>query len=179
MELTATEYAVLGLLTHGEQSGYDLRKSAEASVGYFWTPAKSRIYSTLPRLVEAGLVRRRHVAQTGRPNKQLYRLTRGGRQALRDWIASTPLEPETSRNTLLVKVFFGDAAAPDDVLRQIRQRREEAEHLKAELEAMAGRRSGDLYPRLTRLYGLEYANAIIRWAKAAERELAAASPVPS
>jgi PadR family transcriptional regulator, regulatory protein AphA len=171
--LTATEYAVLGLLTRGEQSGYDLQKRAEASVGYFWTPAKSRIYATLPQLVDAGLVRRRDVVQSGRPNKQLYRLTRRGEDAVRAWIAHGPLEPETSRNTLLVKVFFGDLAGPEAVLAHVRQRRAEAEQLKAELEAIDAERADDFYPRLTRLYGLEYAKAIIRWARAAERELAA------
>jgi PadR family transcriptional regulator AphA len=172
-ELTATEYAVLGLLSLGEQSGYDLQKRAERSVGYFWTPAKSRIYATLPGLVDAGFVRRRDVVQSGRPNKQLYRLTRRGEDALRAWIAHGPLEPETSRNTLLVKVFFGDLARPEEILAHVRQRRAEAEQLKVELEAIDAERSDDVYPRLTRLYGLEYAKAIIRWAKAAERELAA------
>jgi PadR family transcriptional regulator, regulatory protein AphA len=169
--LTPTEYAVLGLLTRGEKSGYDLQKSAEQSVGYFWTPAKSRIYAVLPRLVDAGLVRRREVAQTGRPNKQLYRLTKAGEDALRRWIADEPLEPETSRNTLLVKLFFGDLAAPEAALGHVRQRRAEAEQLKAELEAIDAEGRDALYPWLTRLYGLEYAKAIIRWAKAAERAL--------
>ena len=172
--LTPTEYAVLGLLTRGEKSGYDLQKSAEQSVGYFWTPAKSRIYAVLPRLVDAGLVRRREVAQTGRPNKQLYRLTKAGEDALRRWIAEEPLEPETSRNTLLVKLFFGDLADPEAALGHVRQRRAEAEQLKAELEAMDAEGRDDLYPWLTRLYGLEYSKAIIRWAKAAERALAEA-----
>jgi DNA-binding PadR family transcriptional regulator len=173
MELTSTEYAVLGLLTRGEKSGYDVRKAAEGSVGYFWTPAKSRIYAILPRLVDAGLVRRRDVAQTGRPDKQLYRLTAKGEEALRLWVAEGELEPETSRNTLLVKVFFGELAEPSQILAQIRHRRLEMEQLKAELEAIDAAGGGDdLYPRLTRLYGLEYARAIIRWAKAAERELA-------
>jgi DNA-binding PadR family transcriptional regulator len=171
MELTATEYAVLGLLTRGEKSGYDLRKAAERSVGYFWTPAKSRIYAILPRLVDAGLVRRRDVAQSGRPDKQLYRLTPKGEEALRRWVAEGELEPETSRNTLLVKVFFGDLAEPEQILEQVRRRRREMEQLKAELEEIEANRSGDLYPRLTRLYGLEYAKAIIRWTKAVEREL--------
>jgi PadR family transcriptional regulator, regulatory protein AphA len=170
--LTPTEYAVLGLLTWGEQSGYDLQKAAERSVGYFWTPAKSRIYATLPRLVDAGLVRRRDVVQSGRPNKQLYRLTKAGEEALRDWIAEHPLEPETSRNSLLVKVFFGELAGPEAMLRHVRQRRAEAEALKAEIEAIDAEARGDRYAKLTRLYGLEYAKAIIRWAKAAERELA-------
>jgi PadR family transcriptional regulator AphA len=172
--LTPTEYAVLGLLTWGEQSGYDLQKHAEQSVGYFWTPAKSRIYAILPRLVEAGLVRRRDIAQSGRPNKQLYRLTRAGEEALRRWVAEEPLEPETSRNTLLVKLFFGELAEPEDMLRHIRQRRAEAEQLKAEIEAIDAEGRDALYPWLTRLYGLEYAKAIIRWSKAAERALAEA-----
>ena len=51
-ELTTTEAAVLGLLSHGPRSGYDLRKAVELSVGYFWGPAKSQIYAVLPRLVE-------------------------------------------------------------------------------------------------------------------------------
>ena len=99
-------------------------------------------------------------------------MTRRGEDALRSWIAHGPLEPETSRNTLLVKVFFGELAEPAQMIEQIRQRRLEMEQLKAELEAIDATASDDLYPRLTRLYGLEYAKAIIRWAKAAERELA-------
>ena len=39
--VSSTERAVLGLLTSGEQSGYDLLKEAERSVGFFWTPAKT------------------------------------------------------------------------------------------------------------------------------------------
>jgi DNA-binding PadR family transcriptional regulator len=171
MRLTPTEYAVLGLLTRGEQSGYDLQKFAERSVGYFWTPAKSRIYATLPRLVESGLVRRRDIVQSGRPNKQVYRLTKAGEEALRRWVADEPLEPETSRNTLLVKLFFGDLAEPEEVLRHVRQRRAEAEQLRAEIEAIDLERQDDFYPRITRLYGLEYAKGVIRWAKEAERML--------
>ena len=75
MTLTATEAALLGLLRHGEQSGYDLRKLVERSVGYYWTPAKTQIYSSLPRLVESGLATRRTVRQTDRPDKHLYAIT--------------------------------------------------------------------------------------------------------
>ena len=172
--MTPTEYAVLGLLTFGERSGYDLKKFADHSVGYFWTPAKSRIYATLPRLVKAGLVTRRDVVQPGRPDKQLYRLTAAGEVALRKWIAEGPTEPERSRNTLLVRVFFGDLVEPEVILERIREHRAAAEQLKAEIEAIDAEGRDALYPRLTRLYGLEYAKAIIRWAAAAERELAAA-----
>jgi PadR family transcriptional regulator AphA len=177
--LTATEYAVLGLLSTGEQSGYDLKKRADSSVGYFWTPAKSRIYAILPRLVSAGLVRRRDVRQQGRPDKQLYRLTAEGRGALVEWLAHGPLEPDPDRNLLLLKLFFGELAGPQPLIEQVRKRRREVEHFRAGLEVIDSEpprsEAEDLYPRLTRMYGLAWADAVIGWAKAAERELARAA----
>jgi DNA-binding PadR family transcriptional regulator len=177
--LTATEYAVLGLLSGGEQSGYDLKKRADSSVGYFWTPAKSRIYAILPRLVEAGLVRKRDVRQQGRPDKQLYRLTQEGRRALVEWLAHGPLEPDPERHLLLLKLFFGDLAGPEAMIEQVRERRLEVERFRAELEQIDERpprtERDDLFPRLTRMYGLAWADAIIAWAKAAEKELARAA----
>jgi PadR family transcriptional regulator AphA len=170
---------VLGLLSGGEQSGYDLKKRADSSVGYLWTPAKSRIYAILPRLVEAGLVRRRDVRQKGRPDKQLYRLTEAGRRALVEWLAHGPLEPEPERHLLLLKLFFGGLAGPEALIEQVRERRREIERFRAELAEIDARRrredSDDLYPRLTRMYGLAWADAIIAWAKAAEKELARAA----
>ena len=176
--LTATEYAVLGLLSSGEQSGYDLKKRADSSVGYFWTPAKSRIYAILPRMVEAGLVRRRDVRQQGRPDKQLYRLTLDGRHALVEWLAHGPLEPDPERHLLLLKLYFGELAGPEALIEQVRGRRQEVERFRAELDEIDVRLRGaddDLYSRLTRMYGLAWAEAIIAWAKAAEKELARAA----
>ncbi len=73
--LTATEAALLGLLRKGPMSGYDLRKDVERSIGYFWAPAKTQIYSTLPRLVEAGFATQQRVVQSARPDKTIYELT--------------------------------------------------------------------------------------------------------
>jgi PadR family transcriptional regulator, regulatory protein AphA len=172
--LTATEVAVLGLLMSGPSSGYALKKQAEGSVGYFWDPAKSQIYAVLPRLVAAGYATSRKVAQEQRPDKQVYRITARGKQALRDWIELTPPPPDPARNPLLLKVFFGDLADPEAVLDQVRARRKEAEQLKAELDEIDARcegKEGDLYASLTRRYGRHYADAIIRWADEVERKL--------
>src|SRR5215216_3409871 len=81
--VTATEVAVLGLLVDGECSGYDLLRSAERSVGFFWTPAKTQLYAILRRLVENGFATARHVRQTERPDKTLYRITPAGEERLR------------------------------------------------------------------------------------------------
>jgi DNA-binding PadR family transcriptional regulator len=171
--LTATEAALLGLLSRGELSGYDLQRAVEQSVGYFWAPAKSRIYAVLPRLVESGLATRREIVQRGRPNKQLYRLTTRGKKALQQWLADPP-EPDPDRNALLLKVFFGDLIDDDVLLAQVQAKRAQAQELKrelAEFDATAGNRPRDRYPAYTRRYGHEWADAVTRWANFVERDI--------
>jgi PadR family transcriptional regulator, regulatory protein AphA len=144
------------------------------SVGYFWGPAKSRIYTVLPRLVELGFATRRDVVQQNRPNKQLYRITRSGSKALRAWLAE-PTRPAPDRNPLLLKIFFGDHVGRETVLEHVRARRAEAEQLRrelAEIERTVRASSGaETYSAFTRMYGREWADAMIRWADRVEREL--------
>jgi DNA-binding PadR family transcriptional regulator len=164
---------VLGLLAAGERSGYDLEKLARGSVGYFWAPARSQIYAVLPRLVDAGLAERRDLVQGRGPAKQLFRITRAGREALDRWLEEGPIGPEPDRNLLLLKVFFGKRMRPERLREQIRERRLEAEQLKAELvEIEEDPAERGIFAALTRRYGLEWADAVIRWADFAERTLA-------
>jgi DNA-binding PadR family transcriptional regulator len=174
-QVSATEAAVLGLLEPGERSGYDLQQLARGSVGYFWAPARSQIYAVLPRLVAAGLAEPLDLVQGRGPAKRLYRITPAGREALESWLENGPIGPEPDRNLLLLKVFFGELMRPERLREQVRERRLEAEQLKAELDAIedeaAARASTDTFAALTRRYGYEWADAVIRWAEHAERSL--------
>jgi PadR family transcriptional regulator AphA len=174
--VSATEAAVLGLLAAGDRSGYDLQQLARGSVGYFWAPARSQIYAVLPRLVAGGLAEPLDLVQGRGPAKRLYRITPAGREALERWLEDGPIGPEPDRNLLLLKVFFGGLMRPERLSEQIRERRLEAEELKAELEAIedeaAAHGSADAFAALTRRYGQEWADAVIRWAQFAERSLA-------
>jgi PadR family transcriptional regulator AphA len=173
-QLTTTEAAVLGLLSHGPRSGYEMRKVIDVSIGYFWGPAKSQIYALLPRLVEAGYATVRKVAQDQRPDKSVYRLTPAGRAALKAWVDETPAPPDPDRNPLLLKIFFGDVTSPEVIAGHIRERRREAEQLRSRLEEIEADLDPDeLHSRLTVRWGFEYAAAVVRWAKWAERQLAA------
>lgn len=157
VELTTTEAVVLGLLSEGERSGYDLLKRAEGSVAYMWTPAKSHLYAVLPRLVDAGFSKRRNVRQQGRPDKQLYRLTPAGRDAVRQWVGSAPA---ASWDELLLKVFFAKLASRDAVIRQLEDAREEQRAQLAEYESV---RPKTHYGALTLRYGLALMPARIAW----------------
>ena len=172
--LTTTDAAILGVLSWGAMSGYDVKKTVDSTVGYVWGPARSAIYAVLPRLVDDGLATARKVAQSQRPDKIVYRITGAGRTALKAWIEETPAPPDPNRNPLLLKVFFGDLSSPDVLADQIGARRLEAEHLRDELDRFdAEADPGDVYSALTRAWGREYAAAVIRWARAAEAQLRA------
>lgn len=178
MSLTTTEASILGLLRNGPMSGYDLRKDAERSVGYFWAPAKTQIYAALPKLVEAGYATDTKVVQETRPDKVVYELTPHGLEALRTWIADAPLDAGHGRNLILLKLFFGDVADRDALIGQVRLRRSEAEQLRAELVELdaAGHDEEPPFQALTRRFGFLYAETVIRWADEAERELERLAP---
>jgi PadR family transcriptional regulator, regulatory protein AphA len=170
--LTTTEAALLGLLRKQPMSGYDLRKDVERSVGYFWSPAKTQIYATLPRLVEAGFATQEKVVQDARPDKTIYSITDEGREALREWVEEAPLEGGQGRNVILLKVFFGEGAEPAALRAQLDERRAEAEGLLAELRELeeAGKGTSP-FQALTRRFGFLYAEALLRWTEEADLEL--------
>ena len=172
--LPTTEYAVLGLLCEREMSGYDIRRALEASVGYFWTPAKSHIYGVLARLADQGLATRREVEQEQRPDKQLYRITKQGEDALRAWLENVDTEPDASRHPILLKIFFGRRAGPGQVAALIERRLREEEAFVAELEEIERRLAGQeehFYGYLTVQFGLARARATVEWARQALGEL--------
>jgi len=163
--LTITEAVVLGLLAEGERSGYDLLKRAEGSVAHMWSPAKSQLYAVLPRLVEAGLARRRNVRQQGRPDKQLYRLTPAGRGAIRDWLERTAPK---SWDELLLKVFFAKLGSRRALLQHLEDYREVQLEF---LEAYEAIRPKTRYGALTLRYGLALMPVRLEWLDEAMKEL--------
>jgi DNA-binding PadR family transcriptional regulator len=166
LALSDTEYAVLGLLTFGERSGYELDKLAGRSIGYFWRPAKSKIYAILPRLVEQGYAESSTVVQTKRPDKQLYRITTEGQAALEAWLDSGEPVRGVFRDGLLLKLFFGASADPESLRAQIVERRRVAEEHLAVLEEIDRTidRDADFFPYLTLLQGLQDSRSTIAWA---------------
>ena len=166
-KLTTTEAAVLGLLAWRELSGYDLLRSIDGSVRYFWSPAKSRVYSVLPRLQDAGFVLRRDVEGDAGPDKSLYRASAAGKRALERWLLEEN-EPELSRSPFLLKLFFGEHAPAARLRELIEDFDAEQRELIAYLQRIEGPvGEEDPYGLLTIRYGLHRARASRRWVKEA------------
>jgi DNA-binding PadR family transcriptional regulator len=184
MELTVTEYAVLGLLSEGERSGYDLVRDARRSIGFFWAPAQSHVYRVLPRLVDRDLAVRRVVAQATRPDKQVYRLTAAGQDELRRWLETVDEEPAGGSGVWLLKLFFGAAAAGEAADAQLAAYRRSLEQRLAfweELErGLVGQDDPVAVHQLVVLrHGLTRARATLGWVDESRAALAAARRAPT
>jgi PadR family transcriptional regulator, regulatory protein AphA len=163
--LTTTEAAVLAVLAlDGERSGYDLLKRMSTAVGYVWAPAKSQLYAVLPRLARDGLAEHRTVAQTTRPDKQLYRITTEGRSALDAWLEQ--VEPEAT-DAFFLKLFMGGLTSDDVLARHVEAFREKSAARLDELRAIEptnARTGNDAYHYFLLRLGIERAEQSVAWA---------------
>ena len=173
-KLGTTSYAILGLLTFGAMSGYDVLKLVEQSIGHFLSPAKSQVYTDLRRLARAGLATEEMVEQEQRPNKRIYSITDKGREALVRWLNEGPFEPDHVRSPFTVRLFFGHLVDRSSVMAQIKELRRNAERSLAELRATEADIKDNpefFFPYLTLKSGLVHYEAQIRWADEALDDL--------
>jgi PadR family transcriptional regulator AphA len=159
IELTATSYIVLGLLSrHGEGSPYDLKQMASASVGHFWTLPHSQLYAEPARLARAGYLTEEQ-EQSGRRRKR-YGLAARGRQALDDWLGTLTPEPYVLRDLALLKLFFG-ADVRELAKRQLETHRGKLAEYNALAEMNPG--TGPRGPWLALDLGLRHERATVRF----------------
>lgn len=164
--LTTTEYAVLGLLSYGERSGYDLARAADQTIAQMWVPSRSQIYKVLPRLVGWGLAESREVAQQGRPDKALYRITERGLETLSRWIERVEEQPAGGVNVFFLKLFFAGVAPAEAAFAQLDTYRRVVERRLAELEEMEQRLAPDagVHSRIALRHGILRCRATLAWA---------------
>ena len=99
--------AILACLTERPMTGYELAKTFDASIGFFWKADHQQIYRELTRLRDRGHIQGREVVQSGKPNKLVYTLTPEGRAALRHW-GARPSSPASIKDDLLVRLYALD-----------------------------------------------------------------------
>ena len=100
--------AILACLTERPMSGYELAKTFDASIGFFWKADHQQIYRELSKLRDRGHIEGHEVVQSGKPNKLVYTLTPEGRAALKHW-AARPSSPSSIKDDLLVRLYALDS----------------------------------------------------------------------
>ena len=100
----ALGHAIMTALLDEDLSGYELARSFDVSLGFFWKASHQQIYKTLRELEHAGHLYGTEVAQAGKSDKVVYRLTASGRSELENWVLGESRVRE-ARDDLLVKLY--------------------------------------------------------------------------
>lgn len=109
------KHALLGFLTYGEMTGYDLKQFFDQSIQHFWPANLSQIYPTLNQMEKDGLLTMHVEYQEKLPPKKVYCITKKGATELNRWL-SEPLELQPNRNAFLIKIFFGSKMKKEELV---------------------------------------------------------------
>ncbi|MBU1341497.1 MAG: PadR family transcriptional regulator [Proteobacteria bacterium] len=120
MKINKSRYAILGLLSMGPMSGYDIKKKFEKIASNFWNESYGQIYPILKRLNAEGLAVKTIEKQIGKPDRHVYELTRQGHEKLMEWLKE-PVDRHIGRHEILLKLFFGPMISVNDNIKQIQQ----------------------------------------------------------
>ena len=169
------DMVILGLLSHEDLTGYDMKKRIDGSIRFFWKGSFGNIYPALRDMETQGLIVKREASVTGR-EKITYSITQSGRKNLEKWLSDERSSNEIRYETLL-KVFFGGQAKKEVSLHNIEVFEERiradlalmksyCEQLKNALDDEDHR-----YYYLTASFGVESYEAYLKWCKKAKEIL--------
>ena len=161
--------AILVLLTERPMTGYELAKTFDTSIGFFWRADHQQIYRELTRLRDRGHIQGREVVQSGKPNKLIYTLTPDGRAALRQW-AARPSRAASIKDDLLVRLYALDSVDIDPLRADLMARQAYHRDRFSRFERILKKRfpegtasPADLGKLLTLRLGLRYERAVVEW----------------
>lgn len=110
----STGHVLMGLLARGPQYGYELKREHDTRLPSAKPLPFGQVYATLGRLERDGYVEQSDVEREGGPDRVRYRLTDGGRAALRDWLEAVEPPAAFLGGAMFVKVVVALLAADRD-----------------------------------------------------------------
>ncbi len=173
------KHGILGLISNGDKTGYEIMTVFRDSLSHFWTAQTSQIYRELQTMEKAGWISQRHIAQSGRPDKNVFSITPAGREELLRWLRDDGF-PAGVRNPLLMKTFFMGELPVEENLAFFRALRDAAvfpdDGKQASAAAETYKRAiahpeKAVYWKLTIEYGRMYERMQREWCEVCIREL--------
>jgi DNA-binding PadR family transcriptional regulator len=174
MELSSTAYVILGMVSKGPQSGYEIKALVDQTTRFFWAASYGQIYPELKRLAEAGLIEGVD-APRGERKRTVYAITAAGEEALKDWLRQAPATYEMREEGLLKLFFAGVLPRTEsaEILRWMRDHRAGvAERLRALEPVAAGKDgAGDPFPLMVLRGGIELNEFFADWCERMQAQL--------
>jgi PadR family transcriptional regulator, regulatory protein AphA len=171
MELSATAYVILGMVSKESRSGYEIKGVVDNTTRFFWAASYGQIYPELKRLAEAGLVAGID-SPTGGRRRTVYSITEAGEAELKAWLRRPP-ETFEMREEGLLKLFFANVLPPAEAVPILRAMRAHRLAAAAQLHAMepAAREKEDPFPLMVLRGGIEFTEWFADWCERMERQL--------
>ena len=170
MRSGGVEYVILGALSWGPRSGYEIKQLVDKSTRFFWAASYGQIYPELRRLEATGLIAGAADPQGGR-RRTRYTLTPAGRARLREWLLDESAGYEL-RDEGLLKLFFSRVLDPGEELEVLRALRADREAVLDQLRGIERLGVARLSAALVLDYGIRNHEWMVDWCREAERQLA-------
>jgi len=161
------EQILIGMVLDNEQTGYDIKKEVENSIGNFYKVSYGRMYPTLKAMTDKGLLTMTEEMQ-GKRLKRYYKATEKGKEMFIEWLSS-PIDLKTSGETQLAQIFFY-GELPKEIRNTRLQEYELLIHQGllqfeniAKMLPTDGMSEKDYYGISTLYFGLQNAHTALRW----------------
>lgn len=100
------KYAILGLLSKEDMSGYDITSEFKKAIGQFWSAKHSQIYVELKKLLDEDSISQ-YIEMAGvKLEKKMYRLTTKGKEELKNWLLELDDNVETEKDVFALRLYF-------------------------------------------------------------------------
>ena len=161
--MNAVTPVILGMLSLRPRSGYDIKTVVDRSTRFFWAASYGQIYPELRRLEEEGLIEGEDAPSGGR-SRRVYKITKAGRDALREWLFGPTVTIEL-RDESLLRLFFADVLPREEALVLLEGRKkghEEFLQVLQEIERLPGGKDPDFVDLVLR-WGIEFNEWGAQW----------------
>lgn len=119
-------FAILGIISKGEMSGYDIRTILEKTSRFYWSESNAQIYPTLKTLEEKGYVVSRVMECSGARQCRKYTITDEGQKKLMIWLEETCEFPK-HREEMLLKMTMAQHMPTELILKHVLQYEKEVD----------------------------------------------------
>jgi PadR family transcriptional regulator AphA len=174
MELSATAYVILGMVSAEPRSGYEIKALVDETTRFFWAASYGQIYPELKRLAEAGLIEGSD-APRGERRRTVYAIAPAGEAALKEWLRQAPATYEMREEGLL-KLFFAGVLPREEAAEILGWMHEHragvAERLRGlEPKAREKHDAGDPFPLIVLRGGIELNERFADWCERVQAQL--------
>jgi DNA-binding PadR family transcriptional regulator len=154
--LNATQGSLLGFLSDGPATGWELLQKVEGGLSRFWNVTPSHLYRELRALEQRKLVK---AGNPGVRERRPFTITTTGRKAFQAWITQPP-GPEQIRFPLLVTLWFGRHLDGETLSRFLSLSRDDHEERLRLYERVS---APDDHVSAVVAFGIAYERAVLEW----------------